>query len=193
MKTQPLTLFAVLALSLPAFAGSKDTAEVFTDKGETFIRAGSRQGLVKGSKVTILGDRIGDTQERREVGSASILESWPDLARVSLDSGAAAATGERVAKLAKQEHAKAKVAAPLKGKAERSLGRIIVYNQSPNNWSDCELRIADQKHTKLPKLEANDHETFLSAKFGKDEFKKEDVPADMLLVRCKEGESKFKL
>src|SRR4051812_4307355 len=86
----------LLALAPVALAQPKANAvELFVDKGDTFARAGSEQGLKVGSALIVLGPTIGDTQERRRVGTATVLEVWGSLARVSLDADASKASGAK--------------------------------------------------------------------------------------------------
>jgi hypothetical protein len=72
--------------SLVAFAD--EPVEVFVDRNETYIRAGSASGLELGSMVTIWGDLIPTTKERRRAGTATVMEIWPSLARINLDDAA---------------------------------------------------------------------------------------------------------
>jgi len=64
--------------------------ELFEDQGQTFLYAGANQGLSVGSQVVIVGQRIGNTAERRRVGMATVMEVWPSIARVHLDEAAQA-------------------------------------------------------------------------------------------------------
>lgn len=67
---------------------AQPSVELFQDKGEFFARAGSSNHLQVGLQLKVLGAPIGGTSERRSAGRATVLEVWPTLARVSLDSGA---------------------------------------------------------------------------------------------------------
>ena len=78
MRTTLMVL--VLAVARTAFA---EDAELFVDRGETFIRAGSDQGLQRGVAIDVLAGKGG-----KKVGSATVMEVWPSLARVNLDEGA---------------------------------------------------------------------------------------------------------
>lgn len=82
----------MLLVILAALAASPTSVELFTDKGEMFIRAGTQAGLRVGQEVRVLGERIADTQERRTAGHLTVLEVWDSLARVSLDAAAQAVT-----------------------------------------------------------------------------------------------------
>jgi eukaryotic-like serine/threonine-protein kinase len=79
---------AILVLSL--FGAAPSEFELFTDRGDLFIKAGSNNGLQVGSELTILGDKIAGTDERRRVGVATVMEIWPTLARLALDDAAKA-------------------------------------------------------------------------------------------------------
>lgn len=80
----------VLLGSLVASAAVAEEVELFVDRGDTFLRAGSASGLAVGTTVTVLGDKIAKTEERRRVGTATVMEVWPSLARVALDDAARA-------------------------------------------------------------------------------------------------------
>src|SRR4051812_27819046 len=75
-------------LLLALLAADPKLVEVFKDKGDTFIRAGTNKGLKVGSEVVIVGDKIGDTDEYRTGGKATVLEVWETLARISPDEDA---------------------------------------------------------------------------------------------------------
>src|SRR5688572_24767080 len=72
----PVLLATLLSVASP------NEAAVFVDKGDLFARAGTKQGIRVGMKLTLLGDKIGDTPERRTVGSAVVMEVWESLARL---------------------------------------------------------------------------------------------------------------
>ncbi len=54
------------------------------DKQE-LVKAGVTQGLAVGSPVVLLGPPLAGTENRQIVGSATVAEVWPDLARVTTD------------------------------------------------------------------------------------------------------------
>jgi len=97
----------VALLGVAAFAD--EPYEVFLDRGETYVRAGTAQGLELGAQVTIWGDLIATTTERRRAGTATVMEIWPSLARINLDE--AARTDKTAKKLASFD-AKRRPAAP---------------------------------------------------------------------------------
>ncbi len=84
-------LLCLLLPSLSSFAADK-AVEVFVDRGDYFLRAGSRAGLQVGSEVTFLGEKIADTEERRTAGQGTVMEVWDSLARVRPDDPAAMAS-----------------------------------------------------------------------------------------------------
>jgi hypothetical protein len=71
-------ILAVALVSLPCLA---DEAELFVDRGETYVRAGTNAGLDRGTslEVVVNGKRI---------GVATVMEAWPAMARVNIDEGA---------------------------------------------------------------------------------------------------------
>src|SRR4051812_19562061 len=66
-----------LCIALPCLA---DEVEVFTDRGETYVRAGTDLGLQRGVALDIVAGKGG-----KKIGTAMIMEVWPALARVNLD------------------------------------------------------------------------------------------------------------
>jgi hypothetical protein len=108
-----LTL-SVLAVSL--LAAPRSEFPTFEDKGDLFVKAGKKHGLVVGTEVELLGERIGDTDERRSIGLRTVMEVWDNLARLSGAEGGAAAKSERARLAPKTEKADKKVtrAAPAK-------------------------------------------------------------------------------
>lgn len=91
-QSYPLVMRSISLLvalcSLAAFAD--EPFEVFVDRSETYVRAGTAMGLDLGAMVTIWGDLIPTTKERRRVGTATVMEIWPSLARINLDDAARA-------------------------------------------------------------------------------------------------------
>ncbi|MBL8954346.1 MAG: hypothetical protein JNK82_26445 [Myxococcaceae bacterium] len=79
--------FTLLALALA------QAPEVFVDRGETYVRMGSAQGLQKGTTLEILS-----AQDNKGVGTGVVMEVWEGLARVSLDTAASSFKGARLAK-----------------------------------------------------------------------------------------------
>lgn len=67
--------------------------ELFTDKGDLFVRAGSKAGLKVGVEVNLLGEG------GKVVGTAAVMEVWESLARLVPDEAAKKA-GPKSAQLA---------------------------------------------------------------------------------------------
>ncbi len=211
LRLVPLALLAGLALA-PSALAQPSVAELFVDKGDTFARAGSEQGLKVGSAVTVLGPTIGDTQERRRVGTATVLEVWDSLARVSLDADATKESGTKFVELPKGG-AKAKAAAgasgstaspaapeeqpsgsgkSLKGRASATGPRITLYNDSNAAWTNCELRLPSNRRYILKQLGPHDSEGIMSLRFVQDGVPR-DLPMDSVNVKCDQGERRFSL
>lgn len=211
---------SVLAALLAAGAGAQETKpknqfETFADKGDTFVRAGSNQGLKVGMTVTVLGPRIGDTEERRRVGSATVMEVWESLARLAFDGDALKETGPRFVKLeAPQKKSTATAtassggtapppppkaeeptgAAFLKGHAELAgagpIKRIMIYNDSGSGWNNCDVRLPTNLRYKMAKLRGGDHEAIFMHNFVQDGVEL-DRPIDHVTVKCTEGSGRF--
>lgn len=197
-----VTLVGVLGSLSPSLAGEKGDAkkpvETFIDRGEVFARAGESSGLTVGTVLKVLGPRIGDTDERRAVGSATVMEVWETLARLKLDAEAEKHKGERFVALPKEQsqaEASPTQGPPrLRGHAEFSglVKRLVVYNDGPGRWTGCELRFPNNKRYLMPKLEAGDSETVMLMRFEQDGVPRA-LPLDWVRVRCKEGEARFSL
>src|SRR5579871_5186771 len=97
-----LSALALVTLAFPAFAQSDGTVhvgralEVFVDQDQPFVNAGYAQGLKVGAVLPVAGGAtIGKTGERRDVGSAKVVELWENLARLQLDGPAIATKGKK--------------------------------------------------------------------------------------------------
>ena len=77
-----LALTALLLLATPALAD--DGVELFVDKGDTYVRAGSDSGLQRGTSLNVIA------KGGKRIGAAIVMEVWPALARVNLDESARA-------------------------------------------------------------------------------------------------------
>ncbi|MGQ0504718.1 MAG: hypothetical protein ACT4TC_05305 [Myxococcaceae bacterium] len=183
---------------------SAKNAEVFVDKGDTFARAGTAQGLKQGTSVTVLGPTIGDTQERRRVGKATVLEVWESLARISLDADAQKESGPKFVELAAPKGVSptptplkpiadaSPSGPPLKGRVEATGPRIIVYNDSNITWTHCDVRLPSNKRFVLKSLAPNESEGIMPFRFVQDGVPR-DVPTDWVNVKCAEGERRFNM
>ncbi len=209
MKLNALLLGAFL---LPTLAlADASVVEAFKDKGEYFVKAGTRAGLKIGSEVTILGDQIGDSGEYRTAGKGTVLEVWENLARVNLDEEASKlkeVKHARVAKLAPKPAPSAPAgqaaapAAPAPAPAGGKLNghaaingfgpakRITLFNDSKDNWTKCDLRLPDNRHYVMASLKAGDSEAVSLPHFSQDGTAF-DKPLDSLSVKCNEGEGRF--
>ena len=116
MRTLPFAL--ALSLSTTALAAAPAEVELFTDRGELFVKLGTNAGLQVGAEVTILGDKIGNTEERRRIGAATVMEVWPTLARLALDDAAKADKAPK-----KFASLSAPAPAPKPEKAEKAEGK----------------------------------------------------------------------
>jgi head-tail adaptor len=195
-----LVLVSLVAMPLPALAqdAAKDgpkLVDLFVDRGDTFIRAGSAQGIKVGDSIPILGDKIGNTEERRVVGSAAVLEVWKTIARVNLDAGARGAEGEKFAQVG-AETATSKTSSSLRGRASASgvakLRRITIYNDSGSTWRNCDVRLPNNKRYILTQLAPRSSEGIMLFRFNQDGVER-DLPTTYVDVRCSNGEARFPL
>ena len=195
-------------LLLALLAADPKVVEVFKDKGDTFLRAGTNRGLKVGSEVAILGDKIGDTDEYRSGGKATVLEVWETLARVSPDEDAKKLKDIKFARLSSAPAAAAAPSAPqavaaasaeppakaLKGHAVLGgIGpakRITVYNDGTTKWTNCEVRLPNNRHYKMAQLNAADQDGIMITRFDQDGTEL-DRPLDGVMVRCDQGASHF--
>lgn len=72
----------------------KKAVELFTDAGKTYARAGQPDGLVVGQTLVIVSGPLADGKRTR-LGTATVMELFPKMARVALDDAAGKASGER--------------------------------------------------------------------------------------------------
>ncbi|HZI13930.1 MAG TPA: hypothetical protein VE153_26415 [Myxococcus sp.] len=198
--TAALVLVSLAAMPLSAMA--QDAAKegpkmvgLFVDRGDTFIRAGTAQGIKVGDSVPILGDKIGNTEERRVVGSAAVLEVWRTIARVNLDEKARSTEGEKFAQVG-ADTATSKVSTSLRGRASASgvakLRRITVYNDSGVTWRNCDVRLPNNKRYILAQLAPRSSEGIMLFRFNQDGVER-DIPTTYVDVRCSNGEARFPL
>lgn len=193
--------------------GNGPNVEVFVDRGDTFIRAGTTHGVKVGIVLPVLGPPIGNTQERRTIGGATVIEVWETLARVSLDKAASSVAGPKLARIApppapapEPPPAPAlppppppplpEAAAPalaLKGHAEMgAFSRVWIYNDSPAPWSNCELKLPNNTHFKIEALPARSNDKVRMGAFEPAGPVK-DVPINSVTVTCDQGVGKFPL
>ncbi len=209
---------AMHLLLLALLTADPRTVEVFKDKGDYFLRAGTNRGLRVGIEVMILGERIGDTDEYRAGGKATVLEVWESLARVSPDEEAkrqkeikfARVPGPPALSVPPPPPASAPLPARgpvasatnapqlprpmLRGRAEVNgighLRRFTIFNDSNFNWTSCELRLANNLHFWLGSLRAGEWDGVMMTRFTQDGTE-HDRDLEWIWVRCAEGESRF--
>ncbi len=184
----------VVLLAVPAFA---EEFEVFVDRGDTYVRAGSDQGLQRGVAVTVVA------KGGKKLGSATVMETWPALARISLDE--AARSDKSASKYVSLAAAAAKAAEPvappppppppaaggaLKGFAKYGGAgpwtALQVFNENGFDWNGCTITMLPVNASyQLKYLQAGDHELI-----GRSNFTNRDFEGDPTSVRvkCKEGE-----
>jgi hypothetical protein len=194
-------LAGLSTLSVTALADA-DVAEVFVDKGNTYVRAGTDQGVQVGTSLTIVGPASGKAAERKTLGTASVLEVFASLARVSLDRAAKAAPGDKYAQLRVKgsvrpasatntgENGGLKGHASMAGVGPEAAHKIVLYNDGDTPWSHCELRLPNNKRFVIERLRAGDSESVMLFKFNQDGTEY-DRPLDSLSVKCDEGQAKF--
>src|SRR5262245_21403435 len=180
MKHWPV-VFALTA----RLASAQEAWELFVDKGDTFIRAGEKQGLKVGDELWMYGDARGGEVH----GKATVMQVWEALARVSVDPAATKAQAHFA------RPAGARVAVPiadggagLQGRASKSLvGRISLYNESAVSWSNCLLTLPDGRQYRLPLLKALSDDGVMLARF----VAPPQPRLDSVRVKCAEGVARF--
>ena len=183
--------------------------ELFVDTGDVFVRAGTAQGLRVGMVLPVLGATIGNTTERRTVGSAAVLEVWETLARVSLDKTAAALRRAEAGPDRQGQHRGARprgreplgtsassasdgAPARLKGRATRIGPHFSIDNDMSIAWTNCDVRLPSNKRYLMNHLEAGDHEAIMIMRFAQDGIQR-DLPDSILTVTCDQGVGTFPL
>ena len=209
-----MRLTATIALLMAASALADD-AELFLDRGETYVRAGSEQGLTRGTSVTVVA------KGGKKIGTGTVMEVWPSLARVNLDQAASndktaakyVSLGEKPAAAPSPPPAAptGAVAAPppppppaaeaRKPAAGNALhGRatyggagpwtaLQVFNNGSVDWHDCTVTMLPMNASySLKGLRANDHELIGRSNFSNNEFSGDPTSAR---VTCREGVGDF--
>jgi hypothetical protein len=158
-------------------AGRAAALELFEDRGSTYVRAGSAEGLQVGSALEVLPQ-----------GSGTVMEVWAHLARVNLDPAALANPPPRQARLSLP-------VSGLKGGAESTgigdLRRITLTNSGATRWSNCEVRLPSGARYRMAELRPHEVEGIMFFRFEQG-GPPSGVPFDSVLVRCAEGESTFR-
>ena len=209
---------ALLALLVLSQSPNID-AELFLDRGETYIRAGHLNGLEVGSALEVL-----DAKSRQPIGSALVMEVWESLSRVSLDSKAAAYAPLKVARVSRRAEPIAQLQAeplypeavdpgpapqPVPVKPLPQIGpgpwldglvtitgagqgrRVIIKNRSPRDWHNCDVRLPNGKHYWIGDLDAGDDEGVMLFRFDYDRTIPEPARMEGITVVCREGTGRF--
>ncbi|MBL8920305.1 MAG: serine/threonine protein kinase [Myxococcaceae bacterium] len=78
----------------PSTVEVKKAVELFKDADKTYARAGTPEGLVVGQTLTIVSGPTADGK-RTKLGTGTVMEVFPKMARLALDAEASAASGDR--------------------------------------------------------------------------------------------------
>jgi hypothetical protein len=207
-------------LALLVLTQSPNTdAEIFVDRGETYIRAGQINGLEVGSALDVL-----DAKTRQPVGAALVMEIWESLSRVSLDSKAAAYGPLKVARVQRRPEpiAQQQMPAPLPPddiapaplpsgpmptRPPQQQGawldgqvtmtgagsgrRVIIKNRSNRDWHNCDVRLPNGKHYWIGDLDAGDDEGVMLFRFDYERGAPIPQPTEGVAVVCREGMGRF--
>ena len=192
--------------------------EVFSDREQTYVRAGTAQGVQVGQSLEVV------SKDGKAIGSAVTLEVWEALARVKLDEPAEKFTGTKRVLLGgagqeaaiseragepkpeaaedaddEEDDSKPVAARDLRGRAS-VIGiwqgkRLTVENASRTDWHHCRLRLPDQRRYELGDLAHHDSEHVMLFRFegGNGPFSTSDKPLDSVLVKCDEGSARLRL
>jgi hypothetical protein len=68
--------------------------------------------------------------------------------------------------------------------------RITIYNDGNTNWNKCELRLPNNKHYMMPRLQGHDQDGIMITRFTQDGAEL-DKKLDTITVKCAEGTAKF--
>ena len=167
-------------MSATCFA-EEPSFEVISERDEIFIRAGTDAGLTVGATLRIVGDQIGNTAERRRIGTATVVAVAAGRSQVRLDE--AARTDPSAHKFVTLEKKtvvppletltppppppsvtmiRAAPAGGLLGHATfRGLSRwkvLVLTNDEARNWTHCTLKLPGNLAYVMEKLAAGDHE-----------------------------------
>jgi hypothetical protein len=180
-------------------------AEVFVDRGETYIRAGEAHGLQVGIGLEVL-----DAKSRASIGTAVVMEIWESLARVSLDAKATSHPTLKVVRVSKAAEplpalavaeplpapaplppAQPPVANALIGHVTTNGARLIIYNSSNRDWHNCDVRLPNSRHYRIGDLDAYRDEGVMLFRFEHDGTPY--TQSNWVTVQCREGVSRFPL
>lgn len=202
-------------LALLVLSQSPNTdAEIFIDRGETYIRAGTLNGLEVGAALEVL-----DTKSRQPVGSAVVMEVWESLSRVNLDTKAVAYTSPKVARVLRKPDPVVMApqpagpepmpAAPQQPTRSQPGGqgawldgqvtitgygegrRVIIKNRSTLDWHNCDVRLPNGKHYFIGDLDAGDDDGVMLFRFDHDRNAPPLPKMEGISVVCREGTGRF--
>ncbi len=208
---------ALLALLVLSQSPNID-AEVFLDRGETYLRAGQANGVEIGAALQVF-----DAKSRAPVGTAVVMEVWESLSRVNLDSKAIAYVPLKVARVGRQPEvapvpapppAAPVVAAPLPPEPTRSQPvaatqqgawldgtvritgdgarrRLLVVNKSNRDWHNCDVKLPNGKHYNIGDLDEGEDDGVMLFRFEWDRRVPPPAPTDAITVTCREGTGRF--
>ncbi len=206
---------ALLALWVLSQSPNTD-AEIFVDRGETYIRAGQANGMEVGTGLEVL-----DAKSRQPIGSALVMEVWESLSRVSLDSKAAAYAPLKVARVGRrsepiveappaQAPAPAATPAPPRTATSPHTGpgpwldgqvtvigagagrRVIIRNRANRDWHNCDVRLPSGKHYRIGDLDEGEEDGVMMFRFDYDGAVQEPR-AEGITVICREGTGHFQI
>jgi hypothetical protein len=108
------------------------------------------------------------------------MQTWDSLARVSLES----TIDSKKARYATAP-SPTPAAGALDGHAQRGPMRLVLYNHTSIDWTNCKVQFPDRASFTTDKVPAHDEEPIMLAKF------KYGADDDWVRAKCKEGEGKF--
>jgi hypothetical protein len=184
--------------------------EVFLDRGETYVRIGSAQGLSRGNTLDIVAAEGG-----KPLGTAVVMETWEGLARINLDTASTSFKGLKHARVRGKSpsgiepDASLSVGAPpekkppaadsrrraLNGRVQLSGGlvdarRFIVYNLDNFDWHNCKIRLPDGRgYDRMDELRAQSDEGIMMFRFEPGLGLRD--ASGMVSVYCDEGSGRF--
>ena len=197
---------STLLLLVVAAPASAEDFEIFVDRGETYVRAGSDHGVQRGTAVTVVA------KGGKKLGTATVMETWPALARVSLDE---AARGDKSASkyvsLGRAPEPSAPPPPPPQGEKRKPLPSsstvgdigvlkgyaryggagpwtaLQVFNENDFDWTQCTVTMQPMNASyEMKFLRAGDHELI-----GRSNFTNRDFDGDPTSVRmkCMQGQA----
>jgi hypothetical protein len=184
--------------------------EVFSDRGETYVRMGYSHGLTKGVTLDIVA-----AQDGKALGTAVVMEVWDGLARVNLDTASSAYKGLRLARARAQSPPPQgqsgdvapppppppgqvnppQVARALHARVQISGGlvdarRFIIYNLDNFDWHNCKIRLPDGRgYDRMEELRAQSDEGIMMFRFEPGMALRD--PSGLVTVYCTEGAGRF--